>query len=202
MLLYSLIKPFSTLLLENVVLFLILYCSIDGNTDAVAHAIAEKIDADTARLVRVKKVRGFGFINNLKLRMEVMGKKKPDIFPFKWDPRDYDLIFIGTPVWYDSYNPVFNTLFNVIKIYDRKVALFSTGEKEDTKALAKLEEDWLKDSVILGTRHCVEPIWCDEDSETKAILDDMAEWAQQIAEKAEKMIEQEEFERRKTIYKY
>ena len=137
---------------------LILYCSIDGNTDAVAHAIAEKIDADTARLVRVKKVRGFGFINNLKLRMEVMGKKKPDIFPFKWDPRDYDLIFIGTPVWYDSYNPVFNTLFNVIKIY--------------------------------------------EDSETKAILDDMAEWAQQIAEKAEKMIEQEEFERRKTIYKY
>lgn len=134
--------------------------------------------------------------------MEVMGKKKPDIFPFKWDPRDYDLIFIGTPVWYDSYNPVFNTLFNVIKIYDRKVALFSTGEKEDTKALAKLEEDWLKDSVILGTKHCVEPIWCDEDSETKAILDDMAEWAQQIAEKAEKMIEQEEFERRKTIYKY
>lgn len=30
----------------------------------------------------------------------------------------------------------------------------------------------------------------------------MAEWAQQIADKAEKMIEQEEFERRKTIYKY
>lgn len=181
---------------------LVLYCSIDGNTDAVAHAIADKIDADTARLVRVKKVKGFGFFNNLKLRMEVIGKKKPDIFPFKWDPRDYDLIFIGTPVWYDSYNPVYNTLFNVIKIYDRKVALFSTGEKEDTKALAKLEGDWLKDSVILGTKHCVEPIWCDEESETKAILDDMAEWAQQIADKAEKMIEQEEFERRKTIYKY
>ena len=67
---------------------LVLYCSIDGNTDAVAHAIADKIDADTARLVRVKKVKGFGFFNNLKLRMEVIGKKKPDIFPFKWDPRD------------------------------------------------------------------------------------------------------------------
>ena len=108
-----------------------------------------------ARLVRVKKVKGFGFFNNLKLRMEVMGKKKPDIFPFKWDPRDYDLIFIGTPVWYDSYNPVYNTLFNVIKIYDRKVALFSTGEKEDTKALAKLEEDWLKE---IGRASCRERV--------------------------------------------
>ena len=181
---------------------LVLYTSIDGNTDAVAHAIADRIGADLARLVRVKRVKGFGFFNNLKLRMEVMRHKKPDIVPFKWDPRDYDLIFIGTPVWYDSYNPVYNTLFNVIKIYDRKVALFSCGEKEDTKALSKLTDDWLKDSVVLDTKHCVEPIWCDEDSETEAILKDMADWAEQIAERAEKMIEQEELERRKTIYKY
>ena len=181
---------------------LILYTSVDGNTDAVAHAIADKIGADVARLVRVKKVKGFGFFNNLKLRLEVLGKKKPDIFPFKWDPRDYDLIFIGTPVWYDSYNPVYNTLFNVSKVDDRKVALFSTGMTYDTKSLSKLEKEWLTDSVILGTKHCVEPIWCDEDSETQAILDDMAEWAQQLSDQAEKMIEQEEFERRKTIYKY
>lgn len=181
---------------------LVLYCTVDGNTQAVAEAIAEAIDADVAKLVRVKKVKGFGFFNNLKLRSEVLRKKKPDIFPFKWDPRDYDLIFIGTPVWYDSYNPIYNTLFNVIKIYDRKVALFSTGEKPDTKALTKLTNDWLKDSVILGTKHCVEPIWCDEEEETKAILDDMSAWAKQIADQAEKMIEQEELERRKTIYKY
>lgn len=181
---------------------LVLYCSIDGNTDAVAHAIAKEIDADLARLVRVKRVKGFGFFNNLKLRSEVLRKKKPDIFPFKWDPRDYDLIYIGTPVWYDSYNPVYNTLFNVVKIYDRKVALFSTGEKEETRALTKLSNDWLKDSVILGTKHCVEPIWCDEDSETEAILKDMAAWAHEISDTAEKMLEQEELERRKTIYKY
>ena len=61
---------------------LVLYCSIDGNTDAVARAIAKEVDADLARLVRVKRVKGFGFFNNLKLRSEVMRKKKPDIFPF------------------------------------------------------------------------------------------------------------------------
>lgn len=181
---------------------LVLYCSIDGNTDAVARAIAKEVDADLARLVRVKRVKGFGFFNNLKLRSEVLRKKKPDIFPFKWDPRDYDLIYIGTPVWYDSYNPVYNTLFNVIKIYDRKIALFSTGMNEEGKALTKLSNDWLKESVLLGTKHCIEPIWEDEESQTEAILADMASWAKGIAETAEKMLEEEELERRKTIYKY
>ena len=40
------------------------------------------------------------------------------------------------------------------------------------------------------------------DEKLATILDDMAEWAQQLSDQAEKMIEQEEFERRKTIYKY
>jgi len=180
---------------------LVLYFTVDGNTQAVAESIATAIDADTAKLVRVKNVRGHGFFNKIKLRNEVIRKKRPDIFPFKWDPRDYDLIFIGTPVWFDSYNPVYNTLFEVIKIYGRKIALFSTGEEEDTKALEKLAEK-LEDSVLLGKHHCVEPIWCDTDEETKAILDKAADWAKNIATEAEKMIEKEEFERRKTIYKY
>ena len=55
---------------------------------------------------------------------------------------------------------------------------------------------------MLDTKHCVEPIWCDDESETEAILKDMADWAEQVSERAEKMIEQEELERRKTIYKY
>ncbi|MBQ8828216.1 MAG: hypothetical protein IJZ90_03660 [Clostridia bacterium] len=180
---------------------LVLYNTVDGNTEAVAKRIAEQVGADISKIVRVNKRRGYGFINNLKCRFEVKFKKRPGIFPFKWDPRDYDLIFIGTPVWYNSYNPVYNTLFEVIKIYDRKIALFSTGETESEKALDKLA-DKLKDSVLLGRFHCIEPIWEDEDEETEAILAKAATWAQGIADEAEKMIEQEEFERRKTIYKF
>ena len=144
---------------------LVLYTTVDGNTEAVSNAIAEKLDADISKIVRVSKIRGFG-IDKLRSWFEVKFNRRPGIFPFKHDPRDYDLIFIGTPVWYDSYNPVFNTLFEVIKIYDRKIALFSTGEN------------------------------------TKRILDEAAEWAKGVADEAEKMIEQEEFERRKTIYKF
>lgn len=180
---------------------LVLYNTVDGNTQAVAEAIANALDADLVKIVRVKGVRAYGFFTKLKHRMEVVRKKKPDIFPLRKDPRDYDLVFIGTPVWYDSYNPVYNTLFDVIKIYDRKIALFSTGEEEDTKALDKLA-DFLVDSVLLGKFHCVEPIWCDTDEETQEILDKAVAWAKNIAQEAKQMIEKEEFERRKTIYKY
>ena len=180
---------------------LVLYTTIDGNTEAVAEKIAEKVGADSSKIVRVSKIRGYGLINKLRARFEVMFNRRPGIFPFKWDPRDYDLIFIGTPVWYNSYNPVFNTLFEVIKIYDRKIALFSTGETDSQKALDKFSKK-LQDSVILGRYHCVEPIWEDEDLETERILNEAADWAQGIADEANRMIEQEEFERRKTIYKF
>lgn len=180
---------------------LVLYTTIDGNTEAVANAIAERTGADVSKIVRSSRVRGYGLIDKIRCWFEVTFKRRPGIFPFKWDPRDYDLIFIGSPVWFNNYNPVYNTLFEVIKIYDRKVALFTTGETDSQKALDKLAIT-LNESVILGRYHCIEPIWEDEDSETERILNEAADWAKGIADEAEKMIEQEEFERRKTIYKY
>ena len=174
---------------------LVLYYTLDGNTEAVGHAIAERTGADEAKLVRVKRVRPYTRFRKFKAHMEVLRKSKPDIFPFKWDPRDYDLIFIGTPVWYDSFNPVFNTLFSVIKIYDRKVALFSCGETDSTKALKKFAE-MLQDSVIIDKKHWIEPLWWDDDAETEKALKEAADWGEEIAGIAEKMIEEEELNRR------
>lgn len=174
---------------------LVLYYSLDGNTEAIGEAIAKKVGADSAKLVRVNRVRPYTGFRKFKARMEVVRKKKPDIFPFKWDPRDYDLIFIGTPVWYDSYNPVFNTLFSVIKIYDRKIALFSCGENDSDKALLKFS-NLLQDSVILDKKHWIEPLWWDDEAQTEQALKEAGDWAQEVAEKAEKLLEEEELNRR------
>lgn len=177
---------------------LVLYTSIDGNTEAVANAIAEKVGADVSKIVRSSKRHAYG-IDWIRIWLEVMFRRHPGIFPFKHDPRDYDLVFIGTPVWFNRYNPAYDTLFEVIKIYDRKIALFSTGETDSQKALDKFSKK-LKDSVILGRYHCIEPVFEDDEEKTKAILNEAADWAQGIADTAAKMIEQEEFERRKTIF--
>lgn len=179
---------------------LVLYTTLDGNTEAVANAIAERTEADVSKIVRVSKRHAYG-IDYFRIWLEVLFRRHPGIFPFKHDPRDYDLIFIGTPVWFDRYNPAFDTLFQVIKIYDRKVALFSTGATDKQKALDKFAKK-LQDSVILGRYHCIEPIFEDNDEDTKRILDEAADWAKGIADTAAKMIEEEEFERRKTIYKF
>lgn len=174
---------------------LVLYYSLDGNTEAVGERIAKKLGADSAKIVRSKRVRPYTAWRRFKAKLEVARKKKPDIFPVKYDPRDYDLIFIGTPVWFDSYNPVYNTLFSVIKIYDRKIALFSCGENEDTKALKKFS-DLLQESVIIDTYHTVEPLWWDEDDKVEAAMVDAEKWAEEVAEKTEKLLEEEELNRR------
>ena len=174
---------------------LVLYYSLDGNTAAVGDRIAAKLEADTAKIVRTKRVRPYTAWRRFKAKMEVKRKRKPDIFPVRCDPRDYDLIFIGTPVWYDSYNPVYNTLFSVIKIYDRKIALFSCGENEETKALLKFS-DLLRESVIIDTHHFVEPLWWDEDEKVEAAMVEAENWASEVAEKTEKLLEEEELNRR------
>jgi flavodoxin len=52
-------------------------------------------------------------------------KEKPVLYSFDKNPNDYDLIFIGTPVWAFSYAPAFNSFFDKIKIINKKIALFS-----------------------------------------------------------------------------
>ena len=81
---------------------------------------------------------------------------------------------------------------------------FDLGEKDLILTEIPMYEGYIKElglgcRVILKDKYSLgEP---DEDT-VNAILKDMADWAEQVSERAEKMIEQEELERRKTIYKY
>ncbi len=45
---------------------LVLYNTVDGNTQAVAEAIANALDADLVKIVRVKGVRAYGFFTKLR----------------------------------------------------------------------------------------------------------------------------------------
>ncbi|MFH1472213.1 MAG: hypothetical protein ABIF85_04880 [Nanoarchaeota archaeon] len=51
-------------------------------------------------------------------------REKPALLPFDKDPKDYDMIFIGTPVWAFSYSAPFNTFFHETELKNKKIALF------------------------------------------------------------------------------
>ncbi|MCY6379672.1 flavodoxin family protein [Hoeflea prorocentri] len=76
---------------------LVVYYSLSGHTRQVAEAVAELTGADIEMLQDVKRRSGlFGYIRSA---IEAVRERKPAIRPTEFDPSQYDLVVIGTPVW-------------------------------------------------------------------------------------------------------
>lgn len=76
---------------------LVAYYSRTNITEKLAQEIAKKCDADTERITT--DVNYSGKIGYARAGKDAMIEKKIDINPLKHDPADYDIVYIGTPVW-------------------------------------------------------------------------------------------------------
>jgi len=103
---------------------LVIYYSFEGNTAFVAKAIADSVGADLLEL-KLKNDPGHkGFMKYVWGGGQVMKKEKPELYAFEKNPQDYDVLFIGTPVWAFTYAPALATLFSTTKLKGKKIALF------------------------------------------------------------------------------
>lgn len=113
--------------MEKNVKTLVVFYSHDESTRAIAETIASETGADLLELVPIEKGSG----KKVKYIWEgetVTMDLKPDLKPFSRDPNDYDLIFLGTPVWAMSYAPPFRSFFDSVKFHNKNIALFCTHE--------------------------------------------------------------------------
>ena len=76
---------------------LVIYFSRTDITKKLAEEIASKIDADTEQII--SKVKYDGKIGYMKAGKDAISEKIIEIEPVKYDPHDYDIIYLGTPVW-------------------------------------------------------------------------------------------------------
>jgi|YelNatPaOPRAMG01_1025707.scaffolds.fasta_scaffold21530_1 flavodoxin len=104
---------------------LVLYFSLDGHTEKVAEVITKRINADMEKITLRRKLPK-GFFKYLVGGFWTISRKKPSIEPLKINLKDYDLIFLGTPVWASTYCPVFNSIFEKYEIKGKKIAIFVT----------------------------------------------------------------------------
>jgi len=105
---------------------LVVYFSQTGNTKRVAEIIAKEEKADVEEIKEVKKrYTGFGWM--ITAGAAAARKKKSEIREVEYDPNDYDLIYIGTPVWAGKMVPALRTYLNENKMNEKKIALFSTS---------------------------------------------------------------------------
>ncbi len=154
---------------------LIVFYSLDGNTRFIAKVMAEAAGADMLELKPKDQPAVKGFMKYFWGGKQVFQKQKPQLETFDKNPQDYDLIFIGTPVWAFTYAPALATFFDQVKLKDKKIALFCCSGGGKGKTLSNMR-DQLKGNTILGEIDFVEPLRLNVIKNEEAARD----WAKKI----------------------
>ena len=120
---------------------LIVYYSLEGNTEYAARKIADGIGADLLRLVPKKAYADKGLAKFFWGGKSAVMGEKPALEPYSADLSAYDRILFGFPVWASNFTPPIRTFVadHLPEIRDKQIAAFacqSGGGAE--KALAKL----------------------------------------------------------------
>ena len=122
---------------------LVLYYSQTGNTKAVAEEIATKLGADIEEITMVNPYdTGFKATIDRCMQEREQGII-PDIQPVKANVADYDIIFLGFPVWFGTYAPPVQKFLLGADLSGKKIVPFCTfgsgGLESSVKDLVQAE---------------------------------------------------------------
>ena len=122
---------------------LVVYYSQTSNTKAVAQEIATRLNADMAEITAVNPYDGdFQATIDRCIKDREQGID-PEIEPLGVNVADYDVIFIGYPVWFGTFAPPMATFLKQTDLSGKKVVPFCTfgsgGLETSTKDLAELQ---------------------------------------------------------------
>lgn len=120
---------------------LIVYYSLEGNTEMIANKMKEHLKADIVRLVPKKDVPTGSFKKYFWGGKSAMFGDKPELEEYQADMEAYDVIIIGTPVWAGTFAPAVGTFLAENQIKEKEIYLFAChGSGGAEKCFKKLEE--------------------------------------------------------------
>lgn len=155
---------------------LIVYYSLQGNTDYAAQRIAENIGADTLRLFSKKAYKDKGFAKFLSGGPSAIREETPDLEGYEVDLAEYDRVIFGFPVWASNIAPPLRTFIaeHQAELTEKEVAAFATqGGSGAPKALAKLR-DFIGIDAFAAEGIFIEPK-AQQSEETDAAIDAFSE---------------------------
>ena len=130
---------------------LVAYYSQTSNTKQVATEIATRLDADMVEIIPVEP-----YENDFKATLE-RGKKEldegilPEIQPISVNVADYDIVFIGYPIWFGTYAPPIATFLDQVDLSGKKIVPFCTfGSGGLESAIKDLQKAEPKASILEG----------------------------------------------------
>lgn len=118
---------------------LVVFYSRTGTTKKVAEAIGKNLNCDIEELIDTKN--RMGFFDWLRSSRDAMRKKLTIIKEIRYRPSDYDIVIIGTPIWFEMPAPAIRTYISSHKDSFKKVAFFCTCTSSGMdKTFAELEK--------------------------------------------------------------
>lgn len=154
---------------------LVVYYSFEGNTRLIAKAIADELSADVMELRTTDEPRSKGFSKFFWGGRQVAMKIRPALLPMEKDPKDYDCLFIGTPVWAFSPVPAMLSFLEQVKFSGKKTALFCCSGGGMGKTFQKMR-DLMPGNAVVSEMQFVEPRRKEQASVEKA-----RKWAKEAA---------------------
>lgn len=153
---------------------LVVYYSLTGNTKLIAETISDTINGDILELKPVKELSAEGSMKYVWGGYQASMKKKPKLKVFDTNPLEYDLIFLGIPVWAWRYSPPIRSFLSMIDLSGKKVALWTCSAGDGIKAMSRFKEA-LKKANIVGEIRFKEP----KQHETEEAKEKVASWAKE-----------------------
>ena len=105
---------------------LVVYYSQTSNTKTVAQEIATRLGAELKEIIPVKPYDGdfqATISRSMKDRQEGV---TPEIKPLDVDFSQYDVIFLGYPIWFGTYAPPVETFLSQVDFSGKKIVPFCT----------------------------------------------------------------------------
>ncbi len=119
---------------------LVLYYSLTSNTKTVAQEIATRLHADIEEITLVEPYDTAFQATIDRCKADREKGITPEINPLKSKVADYDVVFIGYPIWFGTYAPPIATLLDKIDLSGKTVVPFCTfgsgGLESSSKDLA------------------------------------------------------------------
>jgi len=157
--------------------FLVVYFSETGNTRYVANRIADYADADLEELKELDPKSPFRVFKT------ILGMKTKVSKAYR-DPNDYDIIFLGSPVWAMSLVPALRGYLSDNPLVSKKLALFCTMNSMGSDRVFRGMRGATKKCRILGELAVKE-----DELGFQAVVDDrIEEWVNSVRSRPQELI--------------
>jgi flavodoxin len=129
--------------------YLVLYYSQTANTKAVAEQIATSLGADIEAIECVVPYDGDFNATIARSQQERAEGVLPEIKPLTANVADYDVIFLGYPIWFGTYAPPVASLLENVDLNGKKIVPFCTFGSGGLDSSVKDLQAKLPDAEIL-----------------------------------------------------